>query len=160
MRILPGLLVLTVVGTAASTQAQSGSTPSKADLQGLVDARLSARNRGDWDGYLQAFTRDATTVSSVGTRIKGHAEIRKSLEDIWGSGVYRGAQTKGIVESVEVIAPNVVLTDGTFEITNIPGGGTRKGRSTTVFVKSGDSWKVAADRSMVPTPIGALNPAR
>ena len=68
------------------------------------------------------------------------------------------SQTKVVVESVQPIAPGVVVADTRWELSNIPGGGSRKGRSIIVLVKSGDSWKVAAERSMVPTPAGALKP--
>lgn len=82
----------------------------------------------------------------------------KGLQEMFAAGVYKGAQTKVAVESVQTIAPGVVLADLTWELSNIPGGGTRKGRTADILVKSGDTWKIAATRSMVPAPAGAMKP--
>jgi hypothetical protein len=73
--------------------------------------------------------------------------------------VYKGAKYTTKVESVRMLAPTVAMADGTFEISNIAGGSTRRGHATYLLVKSGDAWRIAAVRSMVPTPEGAT-PAR
>ena len=80
------------------------------------------------------------------------------VQEMFGTGAYKGAQTTSIVESVQAIAPGVILVDSTWEVSNIPGGGTRKGRTATVLVKSGAAWKIAAERSMVPRTAGAIKP--
>ena len=155
MRFLTGLVVVALAAAASSAQAQ---TPGKADVQKLLDANIGHRNAGNWDKYVDAYTPDATVMSSAGRLERGRAEMLKGLQEMFASGIYKGVQTKVVVESVQPVAPGVVVADTTWELSNIPGGGTRKGRSIIVLVKSGDSWKVAAERSMVPTPAGALKP--
>ena len=38
----------------------------------------------------------------------------------------------------------MALADGTFEISGIGGGGSRKGNATYILVKSGDAWRIAS----------------
>jgi len=132
----------------------------RVDVQKLLDERDAARNRGDSDAFGQFFTTDATTINSDGTSYKGRPQIQKANQGTWGAGVYKGARMKTTVDSVEALAPDVALADTTFEITNIAGGGSRKGRTAVVLVRSGTAWKVAATRSMVPTAAGALKTSR
>jgi uncharacterized protein (TIGR02246 family) len=134
----------------------SAQAPTKADAQKWSDARNAARNKGDWAAYAQFFTTDASVVTSDGSSYSGRAEIQKRTQDLYGSGAYKGVQTTGTVVAVWAISPDVIVTDGTFELANIPGGGTRKGFTTTVLVKQGSDWKVGATRSMVPAKLGAL----
>lgn len=158
MRFLTGLVLMALAATAPSAHGQAGQAPSKAEIQKLLDANIAHRNTGNWDRYLEVYTPDATVMSSAGRWERGRAEMLKGLQEMFASGVYKGVQTKVEVESVHPIAPGVVLADMTWELSNIPGGGTRKGRTATILVKSGDTWKIAAQRSMVPTPAGAIKP--
>ena len=156
MRFMTAVFVVSALVVPVSSQGQAVSAPSKADVQKLLQDRDETRHRGDWTAYAQFFTPDATVINSDGKSYKGRAQIQKSAEDMWGAGVYKGARMKTNVESVEGIVANVAIADASFEITNIPGGGGRKGRTTVVLVKSNGAWKIAASRSMVPTPVGAL----
>jgi uncharacterized protein (TIGR02246 family) len=124
-------------------------------VQKLLQQRDDARHKGDWAGYAQFFTPDATVMNSDGASYKGRAQIQKNTADSWSGGAYKGAQMQTTVDSVELIAPNVAVADATFHITNIAGGGNRKGKITVVLVNGNDGWKIAATRSMVPTPAGA-----
>jgi uncharacterized protein (TIGR02246 family) len=156
MRLVRGLLVAAVAAIPLTVHGQSESTPSKADVQKLLDERMAHRNSGAFDRFMESYTPDASILSSDGAWQRGRAEILKSLKDRFGSGVYKGVRTTLTVDSVQAIAPNVILVDETWELANIPGGGTRKGQGSTILVKSGDTWKTAAERNMVPTPAGAL----
>lgn len=155
MRLMTGVSLVVALVVPASLHAQA-SAPSKAEVQKLMDARDEARHKGDWSAYGQFFTADATVTNSDGKSFKGRAQAQKIAQDNFATGVYKGARMKTIVDSVEVVAPNVAVADSSFEISNIPGGGGRKGRTTIVLVKANDGWKIAATRSMVPTPAGAV----
>jgi hypothetical protein len=58
---------------------------------------------------------------------------------------------------VRLISPTVAMADSVFEIANIAGG-SRKGHRAYVLAKFGDTWLIAANRSMVPAPAGATPP--
>jgi uncharacterized protein (TIGR02246 family) len=156
MRLVTGVLIVSALVLPASSWGQAVSAPTRAEAQKLLQDRDDARHKGDWTVYGQFFTADATVINSDGRSFKGRAQIQKSVEDMWGAGVYKGARMKTLVGSVDAIAANVAVVDATYEITNIPGGGTRNGLSTFVLVKSTDGWKVAAARSIVPTAAGSV----
>jgi len=148
--VLAAALVLPV-----HAYAQAG-TPTKADVQQWFDTRNATRNKGDWAGYAQFFTNDATIGNSDGTSYGGRAEIQKRTQELYGTGTYKGVHSSGTVLSVAAITPDVIVVDATFELANIAGGGSRKGFSVVVMLKQGSEWKIAASRSMVPTKAGAL----
>jgi uncharacterized protein (TIGR02246 family) len=156
MRFQAGFVVMALAIVPLSAQRAPAQTPSKADVQKLLAENVAHRDAGHWDQYLNDFTSDATVISSAGRAERGRAEMSKGLQETFATGVYKGAQTKVLVESIHAIAPGVLLVDSTWELSNIPGGGTRKGRTANVLVKSGDTWKIAATRSMVPAPAGAI----
>ena len=156
MRLVASVLIVSALVLPVSLRGQTASAPSKAEAQKLLQDRDDARHRGDWTAYGQFFTADATVINSDGQSYAGRAQIQKSVEDMWGAGVYKGARMTTLVGSVAAIAPNVAVVDATYEITNISGGGSRKGLSTFVLVKSTDGWKVAAARSIVPTTAGSV----
>ena len=156
MRLVRGFLVAAVAAIPLTVHGQSESTPSKADVQKLMDQRVAHRNSGDFDRYVESYTPDASILTSDGGWQRGRAEILKRTKDVFGSGVYKGVRTTLTVDSVHAIAPNVILVDQTWELANIPGGGSRTGKGSTILVKSGDTWTAAAERNMVPTPAGAL----
>jgi uncharacterized protein (TIGR02246 family) len=157
------LTTMTTVFSLALTVAGFGqvAAPASADdaaIRRVVQQQDEARNRGDWKALSELFTQDAEQLTSSGTWRRGRAAIEKGVAQSMGS-VYKGAKYTTKVESVRMLAPTVAMTDGTFEISNIAGGSTRRGHATYLLVKSGDAWRIAAVRSMVPTPEGAT-PAR
>lgn len=155
MRLVTGLLVVAALVVPVSSWGKTAA-PSKAAVQKMLQQRDDARHRGDWAGFAQFFTPDATVINSDGATYKGRAQIQKNTEQSWSGGAYKGAQMQTTVESVEAIAPNVAVADATYDITNIAGGGGRKGKITVVLVHGNDGWKIAASRSMVPAPAGAV----
>jgi uncharacterized protein (TIGR02246 family) len=154
MRLVTGLLVVSALIVPVSSWGKT-TAPSKVAVQQLLQQRDDARHSGDWAAYAQFFTPDATVMNSDGASYKGRAQIQKNTADSWSGGAYKGAQMQTTVDSVQSIAPNVAVADATFEITNIAGGGSRKGKITVVLVNGKGGWKIAASRSMVPTPAGA-----
>ena len=156
MRTVVVIAVTLILMGPIALRGQTGAAPDRASIQKLLSDRDDARHKGDWNAFGQFYTTDATSLNSAGVWLKGRAAIQKDAQDLWGTGVYKGARMKAIVESVETVAPTVVIADSSFEISNIAGGGTRKGRTTVVLVRSGAAWKIAATRSMVPTPVGAV----
>ena len=159
MRLVTGVLVVSALVVPVSLWGKT-SAPSKAAVQKLLQQRDDVRHKGDWVGYAQFFTPDATVMNSDGATYKGRAQIQKNTADSWSGGAYKGAQMQTTVDSVESIAPNVAIADATFDITNIAGGGSRKGKITVVLVNGKDGWKIAATRSMVPTPAGAVRTSK
>ena len=149
------ILALSVPGVARG-QASAGT--DEAAVRRVVQQHDQTRTSGDWKGVGALFTEDGATLTSAGEWRRGRGQIEKGGAAA-AAGVYKGAKYSTTVDSVRMLAPTVAIADGTFQISNIEGSGTRKGHITYVLVRSGDRWQIAAVRSMVPTPAGAT-PAR
>jgi len=146
-------LVLLVPGMALGQAAAGGDD---AAIRRVVQQHDQTRTSGDWKGSANLFAEDGATLTSSGEWRRGRAQIEKGGAAA-GAGVYKGAKYATTIDSVRLLAPTVALADGTFEISGIKGG-SRKGHSTYVLVKSGEAWRIAASRSMVPTPVGPTPP--
>ena len=144
-----------VVALAAAAGGVSGQEGDEAAIRRVVERFDETRNTGDWKGFAALFVKEADQIISSGTWRKGPEDIAKGMQEIT-STAYKGATHKTTADRVRMLAPGVAISDGTFTITNIAGGGGRKGLVTMVLVKDGGEWRIAAARSMVPTPAGAL----
>lgn len=146
------LLLVALAPTVETAASQAGD---EAAIRKVVQQYDETRNRGDWKAYGALFTADADQLVSSGTWRRGAADIMKSTADI-NATTYKGGKYTTTVDRVRTIAPTVALVDTTFEISNLAAGGSRKGLNSIVLVKDGGQWRIAATRSMVPTPAGAL----
>jgi uncharacterized protein (TIGR02246 family) len=146
-----GLCVTLAVPCVAFAQATAGG--DEAAIRKVVEQHDQTRTSGDWKGVANLFMEDGAILTSAGEWRRGRAQIEKGGAAA-GGGVYKGAKYTTTIDTVRSLAPTVAIADGTFEISNIAGGKSRKGNITYVLVKSGETWRLAATRSMVPTPAG------
>jgi ketosteroid isomerase-like protein len=63
-----------------------------------------------------------------------------------GSG---GKRTITVV-SVRLVAPDVAIADGRYEITGMAGGASRAMWTTLVLARGSDGWRITAIRNMLP----------
>jgi uncharacterized protein (TIGR02246 family) len=151
--ITVAIIALALTGPAiAQTPAPAGG--DEAAIRRILQDHDEARNRSDWKAMGQLFVDDAEQLTSTGEWRKGRAEIEKGVAQRMAT-VYKGGKYLTKIETVRMLTPSVALVDGTFEIANIAGGASRRGHTTYILVKSDDRWRIAAARSMVPTPVGA-----
>lgn len=148
-----GLAALLVFTITAPTAAQTAAGSEEAAIRRVVQQHDDARNRGDWKGVGQLFTDNADQLTSSGEWRRGRGQIEKGSEQATTT-TYKGGKYVTKVEAVRTITPDVAIADAAFEIQGIAGG-SRKGHTTYVLVKTGGAWRIAATRSMVPTPLGA-----
>jgi uncharacterized protein (TIGR02246 family) len=146
---------LFVVVLAAGAEVGSGQTSDEAAIRQVVQRFDDTRNTGDWKALAALFTKDADQLISSGTWRRGPDDIAKGMQEIT-STAYKGATHKTTADRVRMLAPGIAISDGTFTITNIAGGGGRTGLVTMVLMKDGGEWRIAAARSMVPAAAGAL----
>jgi uncharacterized protein (TIGR02246 family) len=132
------------------SQAASGS--DEAAIRRVIQQHDQTRTKGDWKGLASLYTEDGATLTSAGEWRRGHAQIEKAGAAS-GAGVYKRGKYTTTIDAVHLLAPTVAVADGKFEIGNIAGG-SRKGNITYVLVKSGETWRIAATRSQVPTTAG------
>ena len=153
MRIAAAAAVTVMLSFPVVAFAQGSAGADEGAIRKIVQQHDQTRSSGDWKGAAALYVEDGTTLTSAGEWRRGRAEIEKGGATL-GAAVYKGAKYATSITNVRLLAPTVALADGTFEISGIGGSGSRKGNSTYVLVKSGDAWKIAAVRSMVPTAAG------
>jgi uncharacterized protein (TIGR02246 family) len=145
------MLALTLPGFA---QTPAGGAGDEAAIRKVIQQQDDARNTSNWKALSALFTDDADQLTSAGEWRNGRAEIEKGIAQTM-TGTYKGAKYATTIDRVRMVAPNVAIADGAFEIQNIAGGGSRRGQSANLMVKSGGRWRIAASRSMVKTSVGA-----
>lgn len=149
------LTAVFVIALALTGFAQApGAAGDEAAIRRVAQQYDEARNKGDWVALGALFTEEADQLTSAGEWRRGRADVAQGIERSM-STTYKGAKYTTTIDRVRMLAPNVAIADGPFEIVNVPGGGTRRAHATYVLMKSGDRWRIAAYRSMVPAPTGA-----
>jgi uncharacterized protein (TIGR02246 family) len=126
---------------AASLFAQ---TNEEAAIREVVKKYVDARDRADAKAIEALFTSDADQLVSSGEWRKGRADVVRGT--VASSQSATGKRTI-TVESVRLIAPNVALADGRYEIA---GPETRKMWTTLLLTRGPDGWRIAAIRNMLP----------
>lgn len=156
MRAIAATLTL-ILSVPVVALGQAIAPAEESAIRRIIQQHDQTRSTADWKGVANLFAEDGSTLTSAGEWRRGRAQVEKGGATL-AAGVYKSAKYSTKVESVRLLAPTVALADTTFEISNIGGSGSRKGHSTYILVKSGDAWRIAATRSMVPTPAGAAAP--
>jgi uncharacterized protein (TIGR02246 family) len=149
--------LMLAVAFPAVPNGQSLAAADETAIRRVVQQHDERRSSADWKGVGSLFAEDGATLTSAGEWRRGRGQIEKGGAQA-GAAVYKGAKYATKIDSVRLLAPTVAIADGTFEIANIGGSGSRKGNTTYVLVKSGEGWRIAATRSMVPTPAGPTPP--
>jgi uncharacterized protein (TIGR02246 family) len=151
MRVVAfGLAFGLCVSGVAYAQTASGD---EAAVRRVIQQFDEARSKNDWKSASALYLEDGTNLTSSGEWRRGRADIEKRGAATT-AGVYKGGRYTTKIDSVRLLGAGAAVADGAFEITNIPDGKSRRGYSTYVLVKSGDTWRIAASRSMVPVTAG------
>jgi uncharacterized protein (TIGR02246 family) len=123
--------------------AQSDEAAIRAVVQKYVDARESM----DAHAIEALFTGDADQLVSTGEWRKGRSEVvRGTMASSQGSG---GKRTITVV-SVRLVAPDVAIADGRYEITGMAGGASPAMWTSLVLARGSDGWRITAIRNMLP----------
>ena len=156
MRLLAAFGLAFALAAPGVVQGPAASGSDEAAIRRVIQQHDQARTKGDWKGVAHLYTEDGATLTSAGEWRRGRPQIEKGGAAA-AAGVYKGGKFTTTIDRVRGLAPTVVIADGTFEISGIAGG-SRKGNITYVLVKSGDAWRIAETRSMVPTTAGPTPP--
>lgn len=151
---MPLLLSLTLslltVLQAPAPNATRGTRDESA-IRDVVKEYVAARERSDQRALAALFADGADQLTSSGEWRKGRDEVvRGTLESSKRAG---GTRTITL-ETIRFPSAGVALADGRYEIA---GGqdGTRRMWTTFLLVRTGDRWRIAAIRNMLPAPAAA-----
>ncbi|MGH7820318.1 MAG: YybH family protein [Candidatus Binatia bacterium] len=130
-----------------------------AQFEGAVDAvaqkYADAWKAGDAAACASLYSDDADVIGLDGVTAKGKAAIQESLAQ--SLATFPGSSLQIVRTGIHVVSPDVVVSDGTWEITGgqrqpAAEGAPTKGFYTVVLTKEGDTWQIVANRSKVPPP--------
>ena len=128
-----------------------------AAVRRLYDQFAGAWNRHDTTAMAKLWVEDGDHLEPDGRLAKGRGDIAKLLKE-QHSGVFKNSRLKLSLDSVWFITNDVALIDGTYELTGAldPAGqdiAMRNGHLTSVFMREGGSWWIAASRLMIPSTL-------
>ena len=126
-------------------------------ITAVLDARRTAWNAGDLDGYRQLLTEDADIVSATGRKSVGRdALIALSAEQKREPSYKDATITATEIDAVRLVTPDVALVDATYRMTGvrIPADAEAKpvaGSILFVMVNQEGAWRIASIRALPPS---------
>jgi uncharacterized protein (TIGR02246 family) len=113
------------------------------EIQQSAKAFVAAFDSGNAADVAALWTDDGEY--SVGrTTVKGRSAIQRLYQDFFTT--YPGAKMEVTINSIRMLAPTVVIEQGTASIDNSPNGPRSASTYTAVHVKQGDKWLMASVR--------------
>ena len=139
------LIAAFLILTAATAEAQLGTSADEAAIREILDARNAAYNNHDAKALAATYAPDADLVTGTGRIVSGRAAIEQNYIESF-RGVDKTAVVK--IESTKVrfvTADTAILDlDG---VTTGRADGTIKTHATWVYVKRNGEWTVVAIRA-------------
>ena len=151
MRII--CLFLTVF-TLGILYAQDTNTDANSRAVRSVVARyMQARNSKDAKAIPQLFTSDADQLVSTGEWRKGINDLVRGMS---ASSSKEKNQSSIRVESIRFLDPAIAIVDGRYQTVSV-NGRTRNMWTTLIVKRTGDAWRIAAIRNMLPSSPGTAH---
>lgn len=143
------------VALVGSSLAAQESTPEAA-LDALAQKYMEGWKAGDAAACASIYSEDADLVDFMGQGFEGRAAIQESIGKTLEA--FQGSSIQLTRTSIHTVKPDLVASDGTWEVTGAraPGMPT-KGFYTVIVAKTGDAWHIISSQSKVPP---AMPPSR
>jgi uncharacterized protein (TIGR02246 family) len=150
MRIRFALVTLVAIGACVgASRAAAAQSTDAAQVREVIRKYVDARDKRDAKGVEALFTSDADQLTSSGDWRKGRPDIVKGT---LASSQNTGGTRTITIETVRLIAPDVAIADGRYEIAGLANGTTRSMWTSFTLARAPDGWKIAAIRNMLPAP--------
>jgi uncharacterized protein (TIGR02246 family) len=142
--------ILTVVAavlitSAATADAQLGTSADEAAIRNILDARNAAYNNHDAKALAAAYAPDADLVTGTGRVVSGRAAIERNYAESF-AGVDKNAVVKTESAKVRFLTADTAILD-LEGVTTGRADGTLKTHATWVYVKRNGGWAVVAIRA-------------
>ena len=143
----------TVLTTACLSEdpKDKDAPPEKAAVVANDRAYEAAYAKGDVKALVDFFTDDAEYTADDGQKFAGRTEIEAAIRSAFTAN--KGAKLAITVDSVKVLAPEVVLEKGSTSVTG-KDGDTSGALYTAIHVKKEGKWKI---NQLVETPLPTVS---
>lgn len=141
------IVLALLISCAPTAQEPAAPPPDTAKIRELGEARMTAIETGNVDGYLDAYADDAVWMPPAAEEIMGKAAARQIMQGALDEITIDEETT---VDEQVVLSPDWVLDRGTYALTRTPkdGGESEEAVGTflTIWHRQDDgSWKIAYD---------------
>ncbi|MGL4402004.1 MAG: SgcJ/EcaC family oxidoreductase [Luteolibacter sp.] len=143
------LIALSTAGFCAAQDAEKESAPVSPEMAAVAAndrAYEAAYAKGDTKAVLNFYTEDVSYTSEDGQVLEGRAALEASLSA--AAAANKGAKLKIHLDSVKVLAPEVVVEKGSSTVIS-KNGDEASSLFTAVHVKKDGKWKIS---QLVETP--------
>ena len=148
MKSIAAIMTLALAASAAVAEVPLEGTADEHEVRTLVSRYNAARDSRDPAAIAALFTADADQLVSSGEWRRGREEMLAGMQR--SSKANPGDRTL-TVETVRFLAADVALADARYEIAGAAGGEPRRMWSTFIAVRTGEGWRLAAIRNMLPS---------
>ncbi len=151
---IPALIatIAAALASACFAQTEKDTPPEKAAVLALDREYEAAFAKGDAAALAAFFAEDAEHTTEDGSVLRGRAEIEKSIRE--GLKANKGAKLAIALDSVRVLAPEVVVEKGASTVT-AKNGDTSSSLYTAIYVKKSGKWKIS---QLIETPLPPATP--
>lgn len=153
-RLTPISIVGTLALVSAVVFAQEVSAPAEieAAIEALEAQYTEGWNAGDASACAAIYTEDGETIDPYGNTHRGRAAIETNLAETLET--YSGSTITLTRTSLYVVTDDVVVSDGTWEVTGSTAeGAATEGFYTVIATKTGDEWLLTTGQSKVAPEI-------
>ena len=145
MRIICLFLTVFTLGTLYAQETTTEA--SSRAVRSVVARYMQARNSKDAKAIPQLFTSDADQLVSTGEWRKGINDLVRGMS---ASSSKEKNQSSIRVESIRFVDPAIAIVDGRYQTVSV-NGRTRNMWTTLILKRTGDAWRIAAIRNMLPS---------
>lgn len=141
------LALVTLRADPGHAQAGGGEAADEAAIRALVAKYVDAREQRSAAAIEALFTEDADQLTSSG-------EWRRGRDNVVRGALASSRRTGGTrtitVQRVRALGPDLAIADGRYEISGLPGSGSRRMWTTFIMARTAEGWRIAAIRNMLP----------
>ena len=139
------LIAAFLILTAATAEAQLGTSADEAAIREILDARNAAYNNHDAKALAATYAPDADLVTGTGRIVSGRAAIERNYAESF-AGVDKNAVVKTESSKIRYLTADTAILD-LDGVTTGRSDGTIKTHATWVYVKRNGEWTVVAIRA-------------
>jgi uncharacterized protein (TIGR02246 family) len=143
--IIVAALIIVLLPRAVT---KTAAAPDRQLLDKQWAALGEAFQRNDAQAWAAVYAEDAEYIGTTGEIAQGRAAIQKRWAQIFADN--KGIKTSGLMTNERFLTPEIVLQDGTWQVTGQKVGTPSEGRYTTIWVYRNRQWLLVSHRDWIP----------